>query len=108
MKSNTEIINGRLFHKIEYEMDFSEIENITSYMTEMETDIIFEKGNTENYYDNLLDNTGNFKYNDCNTLFYLGILKTSSYKGETEFSFSPGYKTRLKKLRRLSSIDCIL
>ena len=105
---NTKIENGRVFQKIEYEMDWSDVDNITSYMIEMESSIVFKDGDTEEHYDNLLDSTENFKFEDCETLFSLGIVNTSSYNGNTEFELSECYEEELKKLKRLHSINTVI
>ena len=108
MKTITKIKNSRVFHKIEYEIDLSDIENITSYMIENESCITFNNGKNDEYYNNLLDKTGNFKFTDCDILFNLSILDSTSIDELIEFHFSEGYEERLKFLNRLNNINEIL
>lgn len=77
MKTNTKIENGRVFLDIKYEIDWSDIINIISYMEEMEATVCFENGDAYNHYDNLLDYTGMFRYSDCESLFGLGLVNSS-------------------------------
>lgn len=107
-KINTKIENGRVFLKIEHEVDWDEIINITSYMLEMGDTIMFENGDTEEHYNNLLDKTENFKYTDCETLFSLGLLDTSTYDGKTEFLFSCRFEEEFDRLKRLYAINTVI
>ena len=107
-KISTKIENGVVFLNMEVQVNWSDVENIISYMIEMEATVNFENGDTEEHYTNLIDTTGNFIYDDCEALFTLGLVDSSSFNGETEFGLSFDYKERLMQLKRLNAINTVI
>jgi len=105
--SNTEIQGTKITHTIKYEVCLNEIYNVISFLEEY-YEIVFKTGDTETDFKNLLDDSGLFKFDTCETMFSLSMLETISHNGNCHYILSGGYKEVYKKFKRTSKINQVI
>jgi len=110
MKSNRSIEDGSIVFRLECGIKIESFLSIIEYFNKPNTcQVIVFEDDTENWYDNLLDEVyEKYYYSDCETMFYLGILESSTFNDVIEFRFIKNNEELLKEIYRDLKIENVL
>ncbi len=114
MKTSKIIENGVIKLSIQGEISVENFNAILDYIQSGESEhingaICFRNGDSEEWYENLMDRTDKFSFSDCEVMYWLEILTASSVNGHSFYSIADGVdEETLKMIRREFNIDSIV